>query len=148
MGEGEGERERKETDQNMSEAVGHGTVLVVFGNDILATAVEISEASCRHRCTVLTGRSLRVVTGESSDTDCEWGVGRDRSRWTEERTYVDDRVCLEPISKDLFERGLGRPGEDVMGCGGRYGPVGEGTWWEERKTGRVHAGNGVFFDRL
>ena len=139
---GQGERERKGTDQDMSEAVRHGTILVVFGNDILTAAVEISEAACCHRWTVLTGRSVRVVAGDSSETDWENAVLRHhRSRWRSKRTYIYDRVCFEPISKHLCEGvGLERRGEHLMGRGGRDGPVEAGTWWEStrerERTGR------------
>ena len=64
MGEGE-----KETDEDMSEAVGHGTILVFLWDDILTAVVEISTGECHHRSAALTGRSLRVMTGDSSETD-------------------------------------------------------------------------------
>lgn len=86
MGQG-GKKERRETDQDMSEAVGHGTILVVFRNDILAAAFEISDASCRHRRSVLTGRSLRVVTGDSSETDWVNAVLEDIDRDGEENVH-------------------------------------------------------------
>lgn len=62
-------------------------------------AVEISEASCRHRCTVLTGRSLRVVTGESSETDCVDAVLEeiDRDGQREEHTFTMVSVSSQSL---------------------------------------------------
>lgn len=42
--------ERRETDEDMPEAVGHCVVLVMFRDGVLVAAVEISGGSCRHRC--------------------------------------------------------------------------------------------------
>lgn len=67
MGRGE-----EETNEDISEAVGHGTVLVMFRNDILATAVAISGGLCRHRWTVPRDRSgWMTVTLENVDRDEE-----------------------------------------------------------------------------
>jgi len=58
--------ERGETDEEVSEAVGHSTILVMFWDCILATVVEIRDGVCRDQRTVLTGRSLRERAGDSS----------------------------------------------------------------------------------
>lgn len=117
----------------MSETVGHCAVHVVLRNDTLAAAVSISDGCrCRHRCTVLTGRSLIEMTGESSNCIAGFGGRRSRSREVLTLTMVSvSSQSLNTCSSD-----------------------GSSIWsgWMERKERKgtkkekMHAGNGVVFD--